>query len=313
MNILICGLGSIGKRHARLLRANFPQYNLFALRTYKGQEKNDLAISELGSWKEVDGHRFDVAFITNPTFLHTEYAIQCAERGINLFVEKPIDCKLVGFDRLLSLIEKQRLTAYVAYPLRYHPLVKELKSLLSNQRVLHSRAICASFLPQWRPGQNHLESYSSHSEKGGGVILDLSHDIDMVSYLFGEIKSIKGSYGRISSVTVDSEDYADLIITHSSGTTNLHLDYFSRCSRRFVEADTEEFYVKADLIGGSLELAGGNGKSTKEFSCQQDEMYVSQLKYFFDNYDNSKLNNNLFEAGRLFRKIIEFKENSCTS
>lgn len=307
MNILFCGLGSIGKRQARLVRELYPEHALWALRSSRGQEKNDLAIPELRSWDEVDRLSFQIAFITSPTFLHTEHALACARRKMHLFVEKPIDCKTTGLEDLLTTIEKYRLTAYLAYPLRYHPVVRELKEILQGKTILHARAACSSYLPSWRPNQDHLKNYSAHRAQGGGVILDLSHDIDLAEYLFGEIQKIEGRFGRCAEVTIDSEDFADLLLTHPRSHTNLHLNYFSRRRERYVAADTNDFSVRANLVRNSLFLQSNTENWEKEIIGEPDAMYRDQLRYFFGHLDNPHLQNNLFEAGRLFRKLIEFR------
>ena len=154
MKILICGLGSIGKRHARILQ-KMGGHEIFALRTYQGQEKNDLGIKELKSWEEVDRYAFDIALITNPTCLHVTTALECARRRMHLFIEKPIGASLENLDPLLNLVEEKSLTAYVAYPLRFHPVIETLKKRIEGQKILHARATCASFLPEWRSNQNH--------------------------------------------------------------------------------------------------------------------------------------------------------------
>lgn len=313
MKILFCGLGSIGKKHAALLQRHFPGYDLFALRTYQGQEKNDLNIQELRSWSEVDLHTFGVAFITNPTSLHLQYALECASRKMNLFIEKPVDQSLSGLEDLLSLVDRHRLTTYVAYPLRFHPVTRELKSILHHQHFLHSRAVCASYLPSWRPNQDHKKSYSSHQKQGGGVLLDLSHDIDLIAYLYGEILEIEGFAGRQSTVTVDSEDYADLLITHPLGKTNLHLDYFCIEPRREIEITTQSSFIKADLIHNTLQINDGKESQLKKFPFEREDMYRDQLSYFFRNIENRKMENNLFSAADLYKKLITFRENQCLS
>lgn len=307
LKILICGLGSIGKRHAKLLKEHF-DHQLFALRTHRGQAINDLGIPELQSWEEADRQSFDAAFITNPTFLHISTALECAKRKMNLFIEKPIDCKREGLAALLKQVEEKNLTSYVAYPLRFHPVLQTLKERLKGQKILHSRMICASFMPHWRSRQNDRQNYSSYSEQGGGVVLDLSHEIDSTAYLFGEIKKIDGCFARVSDLTIDSEDTADLVIFQAEGVTHLHLDYFSHNPQRIIEVDTPEFSLRADLWNHTLDTLKDSKPARQHFSAAGDEMYLSQLKYFFQNLNNSRMQNNLFDAVPIFEKIIEFKE-----
>src|SRR6188472_1576888 len=172
VRVLILGLGSIGRRHATLLRRHFShEVELASMRTHIGPDSNDLGIPEISGWNEISAQRFDVALIANPTNMHIDTAIRCAERGLHLFIEKPIDCRLDGLDHLLSIVAERRLTAYVAYPMRFHPVVRELKSRLVGRKILHANMVCASFLPDWRPDQDHLKGYSASWARGGGVFL----------------------------------------------------------------------------------------------------------------------------------------------
>ena len=306
MKILIVGLGSIGKRHAQILK-EMPANEIFALRTFKGEEKNGLGIRELSSWSEVDELDFEVALITNPTFMHVETAFECAKRNMHLFIEKPIDCKTDGLDKLIELVREKNLTAYVAYPLRFHPVIHELKKKLQGQNILHSRAVCASYMPNWRSKQKRKTTYSSFREQGGGVILDSSHEIDYIEYLFGEIKDIQGIYGRQSSVTVDSEDFCDLNLFHPEGVTNLHMNLFSFETQRYIEIDTKEFYIKGDLNRFQITIKDHTRESTLNFSTEYEAMFRSQIRYFFEHLGNPDIQNNLITAAKLFRKVLEFR------
>lgn len=306
MNILIVGLGSIGMRHARIIK-EISGHEIFALRTFQGQEKNDLGIRELRSWNEVDKHSFGAALITNPTFMHLETAFECAKRNMHLFIEKPIDCKTDGLDELIDLVNQKKLTAYVAYPLRFHPVICELKKKLQGQTILHSRAVCASYMPNWRSKQKRKTTYSSFQEQGGGVILDCSHEIDYVEYLFGEIEDIRGIFGRQSDVTVDSEDFCDLNLFHPQGVTNLHMNLFSFETQRYIEVDTKEFYIKGDLNRFQIKIKDHTRESTLNFSTDYEAMFRSQMHYFFEHLGNPDIQNNLLAAGKLFRKVLQFR------
>ena len=99
LKILFFGLGSIGKKHAKIIKNNF-DFDLFAYRTGKGQEKNDLKIEEFHSLNDAFSINPDIAFITNPTFLHVETALECARRNIDIFIEKPISDSLDKVDLL---------------------------------------------------------------------------------------------------------------------------------------------------------------------------------------------------------------------
>ena len=216
MRIVIFGLGSIGKRQARILRENF-SHELYAFRS--GEKKswnNDLGIKEIYAWDELKTLRPDVAFITNPTFLHAQTALACASLGMHLFIEKPLSNSLKGIAAIETICRKKKLTCYVAYGLRFHPVIKALRKLITGKKIQHVRVTCSSYLPSWRKGTSSRNSYSGIKDQGGGALLDLSHEFDYIRYLFGEFKIISGVYGKASHVTVDSEDFADVLITSQS-------------------------------------------------------------------------------------------------
>ena len=133
MKILFFGLGSIGKKHASILKNNF-DFELHAFRTGNGQETNDLDIHEFNKLDEAFSIKPDVAFITNPTSLHVSTALECAKRNIALFIEKLISHSLENLKELEKEIKKRNLFVYVAYNLRFHPVITHLKELISQKQ-----------------------------------------------------------------------------------------------------------------------------------------------------------------------------------
>lgn len=307
MKIIFFGLGSIGQKHAKILLKNF-KYDLYAFRSGINDRPNSLGTKELFSWEEVEKLKPNIAFITNPTGLHIETAIRCAEIGCQLFIEKPIGNTLNGLDKLIRTVKKKSLVTYVAYNLRFHPIIVKLKKYLNGQKPLHVRVVCTSFLPNWHPNTNYLKSYSANAKMGGGVILDLSHEIDYLSYLLGPIKILTGNYARRSKVTSDAEDYADLLIDTEISPANIHINFLSQLKQRYAQIDFENLTVVADIIKADIkEYRNKTLVKSYQLDYQKGQEYTTQLKYFFDNIENPKMMNNLEEAANLYRKIIAFK------
>ena len=307
MKIIFFGLGSIGQRHAKILLENY-KYDLYAYRSGIHDIPNELTIKELHSWGEVEKLKPDIVFITNPTSLHIETAIKCASLNCKLFIEKPVGKDMRDLDKLINIVEKRNLVTYVAYNLRFHPVVRKLKEILKRKKTLYARAVCTSFLPAWRPNTDYLKSYSANSDMGGGVILDLSHEIDYVDYLFGGIKEISGKFAKVSDVTLDTEDYVDMLVVSNGIPVNIHIDFLSQHRQRYMQIDFEGLTVVGDLIDAEIkEFEGGKIKSRIRLEYTQGQEYKEQMKHFFDNIDNPKMMNNLLEAAGLFKKIILFK------
>lgn len=227
---------------------------------------------------------------------------------MHLFIEKPIDCTTAGLPELLALVRERGLSSYVAYPLRFHPTVRELRRRLQGRTVLHASMVSSSFLPEWRHGQDHRRSYSRYAEQGGGVLLDMSHELDTAEYLFGPAEGMEGVLSRVSEVTVTAEDCADLLLRFWWGVCGVHLSMFGRHPRRWVEVDTADGYLRGDLRAGSvLEVVDGDGR-LEELPVEPDGMYLDQFRYFFDHIGRDDMQNSLPRAARLFERIIEFRE-----
>ena len=165
MKVVIFGLGSIGQRHAKILKRK-KGCVLAAFRNQKGK-KNSLGIQEMYSWKEVEQFRPDAALVTNPTSLHITTAIDCTWRGVPVFIEKPLGADVRQLPELLNVVAQKHISTYVAYVFRFHPVIEALREAASRHAVLHMKVLCSSYLPLWRPGKNHLESYSAHKKLSG--------------------------------------------------------------------------------------------------------------------------------------------------
>lgn len=307
MKIIFFGLGSIGQRYARILIENY-QHDLYAFRSGINDAPNQLGIKELRSWEKVDKLKPDVAFITNPPSLHIETALKCAEISCKLFIEKPIGSNLENLDKLIRFVKEKNLVTYVSYNLRFHPVIKKLKEYMVKQKPLHVRVVCSSYLPNWRPNTDYLNSYSANASMGGGAILDLSHELDYVDYLFGGIKEIMGNFSKVSDITVDAEDYADMLVVGGNIPINIHIDFLSQLKQRYIQIDFNGLTVLGDLIKSEIkEYKGEIMKSSLKLKYQPGQEYNEQINYFFDNIDNPKMMNNLLEAVGMFKKIVSFK------
>lgn len=304
--ILLTGLGSIGRRHARLL-ASRGDVELFALRS--GHSAGSFnGVKDLFSWDDVMSVSPDIAFITNQTAAHLETAIKCAGMGMHLFIEKPLDTCLERLPELKALVKEKGLTAYVAYNLRFHPGVVDLRTIVASEGFELAEVYCSSWLPDWRPGTEHLKSYSALSALGGGVVLDLSHEPDYAGYIFGEIVGIDGRAARVSTVTVDAEDTADLTLHLKGGQkVAVHVDFCTRGpASRMVKAVTRAASYELDLISGRLITVRDGRREERTYQVDRDATYKAQLDYFFAHLGREHMNG-LDEAGNLLKMLLALK------
>lgn len=308
MTVVFFGLGSIGIRHAKILQKT-NGCKLYAFRSGYRKSKNRLGIPEVIKWRELKAIRPDVSFITNPTSLHASTALKCARMGTSLFIEKPLDCSLSNVAALNELVRRKKLASYVAYVLRFHPVIQKLKLILKHRKPLHVRVVCSSHLFHWRSGAEQSRSYSRFNRMGGGVIYDLSHEFDYIQYLFGTIRVMKGFFGKRSRVTVDSEDYADILIKCGTVPVNLHLNLFSQDRKREITVQLSDKTLVADLIKSTIvEYKNGKVVRTTRFKSGIPECFTDQIRFFMRNRRNPRMMNNVSEASKLFKIIYAFKK-----
>lgn len=263
MRALVVGQGSIGRRHARLL-AEAGHEVAFVSRTASHDHR---CYGELAS--AVAKELPDYIVIANTTAEHYASLATLAEIGFTgtVLVEKPL------FDATHTLPAHRFARLAVAYNLRFHPVLRELKQRLQGQRILSVEAYAGQWLPDWRPGTDHRNGYSAHRSQGGGVLRDLSHELDLIAWLFGPWSRIAALGGRRSNVTVDSDDlWTILLETNSGASATLQLNYLDRPGRRRLVVITNDATHVADVSAATLTT---NGETTK-FNVHRDDTYRAE-------------------------------------
>lgn len=310
MRVLFTGLGSIGRRHLRLLRAGEETFDVHAYRSGATSRESPNDVTDHKSLEEALATEPEIAFITNPTTLHLETAVSCAKEGCDLFIEKPISDSLDGLADLEEIVEEQDLITYVGCNLRFTPVLKQLRDWLTVSRigtVLSFRAHAGSYLPDWRPDQDYRESYSASREMGGGVVLDLIHEFDYVYWLLGDVSEVVGRADQVSSLEISSEDVSETILRTEDGAIgSIHLDYIRKTPRRIFEISGEDGIIRADLNAQQAILETQNHRHVEKFDYERDDVYRDQLTYFLTHVrDRTACQNDVAEAKRVLEIALK--------
>lgn len=288
MNVLIIGLGSIARKHITALHSMQLDLNIYALRSNSNAE-NEEGVENI---YDLDGINivFDFAIISNPTHLHYQFIEKLAHRGIPLFIEKPaVDC-LENVDKLVDLINEKQLVTYVACNLRFHPCLLFLKNKIDTEstRINEVNVYCGSYLPDWRPGKDFRTIYSANATMGGGVHLDLFHELDYTTWLFGFPNGSKSIFRNNSSLEIDAFDYANYSLEYSTFTANIILNYYRRKPKREIEIVLENDTWTIDLIENVIRNDIGE-YLFKAIGFSVKDTYLLQLEYFIGCLENKNL------------------------
>lgn len=282
--VLIVSLGSIGQRHARNLSSLYDNLELIAFRSKKNKRETGLNIKEYYDLKEALKEKPLAAIISNPTSLHISTALELAEAGVNLFIEKPISNNLDGIEPLQRVIKEKNLTVMVGYCLRFHPLLKKIHAMVTKGalgKILFARVQAGQYLPDWHPEMDHKNSYSAKNSLGGGVILDLSHELDYTQWLFGDVKEVTASIGKISDLEIETEDYAEILLTFNEQVrAEVHLDYLQRFPTRTGLIVGEKAAISFDINNSRMELYSKRRRVEISQPYDIDQMYKDEIKHF---------------------------------
>ena len=280
MKVCFAGIGSIAKRHIRNLHAVCDERDIhLQVDAYRRRPDAVEGVNTIYNDIDVVPDDYDAVFITNPTELHLETLKQFHNKGRHFFIEKPV----VSLAQLSSAREfkvRDNSVYYVAAPLRYNAVIQWIKNNVDVNDVFSIRSISSSYLPDWRPGQDYRETYSAHKAMGGGVSIDLIHEWDYLTYLFGWPETVNSLIGKKSNLEIDSDDYAVYIAEYSNKVAELHLDYFGRKTIREIQLFTKEDTIVGDIFNNKLRFLV-TGKEL-DFHEERDDYQKRELRYFLD-------------------------------
>ena len=234
MKFLIAGLGSIGRRHFRNLIA-LGEKDIILLRSHRATLPDDELAGypvEADLAEALKKHKPEAVIVANPTSLHLDVAIPAAEAGCHILLEKPVSNSLDRLDVLQKAAEKSGSRILVGFQFRYHPTLNKARELIQASalgKVLTVHAHWGEYLPQWHPWEDYRQGYAARADLGGGVIVTLTHPLDYLRFLLGEVESLWSFNGHLSPLEMDVEDAAEIGLRFVSGAVGgVHLNYFQR-------------------------------------------------------------------------------------
>lgn len=278
--VCFVGVGSIAKRHIRNLRLICDERGII-LHIDAYRRSQDFIEGVECVYTDVNDicDDYDAIFITNPTEMHMDSLRRFHDKGKNFFIEKPVVSVKQMEDAKKFQIRKNAIY-YIACPLRYNAVIQWIKNNIDRDKIISVRSISSSYLPDWRPGQDYRKTYSAHRNMGGGVSIDLIHEWDYLTYLFGWPQNVHSFIRKKSNLEIDSDDIAVYIAEYDNKIIELHLDYFGRKTIREIQLFTYEDTIIGDIANNEIKfLAKGE---TIDFHEKRDDYQKRELNHFLD-------------------------------
>lgn len=285
-DIAFVGLGSIGTRHLNNVHAFLDDRgDTYAIDLYRHKLQDSLPDGVRAQYLYgealTDEQQYDIVFVTNPTSLHEDAIRKFIGHTKAFFIEKPIFGDTHINAELLDQLDAVR--NYVACPLRYNPVLQYAYEYGLCNNAIAVRAICSSYLPEWRPNTDYRQCYSAHRDMGGGVGIDLIHEWDYLTWLLGMPEKCHSIQTKISNLEIDSDDIAIYIAKTKNTSVEVHLDYFGRKPIRQLEIFLPDDTIRCDLLQGSIAYLK-SGKQL-QLDAERNAFQMKEIAHFFDIVD----------------------------
>ncbi len=290
--VLIVGLGSIGKRHLRLARELLPEADIRVLRHQTSNEIPEYANGCVFTVEETLAFLPNIAVIASPAPFHIVTAQALAAAGVHLLIEKPLSASLNGVTQLIETCQKQRAVLLTGYNLRFLPSLQRYRELIGEGvigKVLSVRCEIGQYLPSWRPESDYRQGVTANKKLGGGALLELSHEIDYLYWIFGEVEWVTSILSRQSGLEIDVEDTAHLILGFPPQVdghqliATLNLDLIRHDTTRACIAIGEGGSLRWDGLTGQVMVYRAGATAWCElfrYQHQRDDSYRAEWQEF---------------------------------
>jgi len=264
--VIIIGRGTIAKKHEIILRNIKKKLNILKIKSRNLKKENKKLIFQIKKFNP------DYIIISSPATSHYKQ-MMIIENILSkkvVLIEKPL------FEKNYKLPPKTKNKYFVGFNLRYDPSLIYLKKYLTKKKYFHVSINCSSFLPSWRKNIDYRSSVSAKKSLGGGVLLELSHEIDYLIWLIGKIKILHVVSKKISNLKINTDDYLNLSAKSGKTLINVSLNFFSRIKRREIIIDGNNFNIFADIINRKIIIYEKKNKIVKSFLKPENYSFIQQ-------------------------------------
>ena len=296
MKFLICGFGNCGQRHFRNLKTLLLDCEIDIVCSTKTNYRifdNELNISYANDLKEIYDineiyhdldeallNKYDASFVCSLPPERIDIAIDLAEQGINLFIEKPLSNNLDKVYKLKELVEENKLKCALGFQMRFSPIIEEIKQMVDDDvfgDIYRIEVNHCNNIHNWTKGRNLKKHfYALNKEKGGGVLLSQIHEIDYLTYLFGKHYPIAAIYGNWLNTEV--EDNITILSNLESNNRCIpiiiNLDFISTIPRRDINIYGLQKTQKFDLMPNN--------------SDEWNNLFIEEIKSFIGLLEGEK-------------------------
>jgi predicted dehydrogenase len=290
--VLIVGFGSIGSRHLRLARQLLPKADIRLLRH---QAYDFVPEDANGCFHDLaNALKFQpqLAVVANPAPFHLQVALPLAEQGVHLLIEKPLSVSSAEVSQLIEICESRQCILMIGYNLRFLPSLTRFRDLVRSGelagKVASVRCEIGQYLPTWRQGVDYRKGVSARNDLGGGALLELSHEIDYLCWIFGRVDWVSASLLRQGHLDIDVEDSAHLLLGFEPAAdghqlvASLNMDFIRHDTTRSCVAIGSRGSLRWNALTGCVDFfacGAANWQTIYTLVPERDESYLSEWNH----------------------------------
>lgn len=313
-HLLVLGCGSVGKRHARNLAGLGCRISCFDPREDRRAEMADEtplvnSFAELDAALGSDGT--DGVVVASPTLFHPEQTIKAVQCGLPVLLEKPPAKTLAEARAMAQAAEQAGVSVLLGYTWRWWPPLLRVRELLESGCIgkpLHVQFHMSAHLADWHPWEPYQEFFMASSRLGGGALLDESHWIDLMLWLFGQPQSLYGQVEKNTGLEIETDDNVDVILNYPNGLRiTMHLDLYGRPHEKFIRfiGDQGTIVWTADPNRISIGTGMEQQWQHEEFKLERNDMFLAVAREFISVLEGAAVQSCSLADGIRVMEIIE--------
>ncbi len=312
-DIAIIGFGSIAKKHFAILKNHKKIKNIYIVSKSlkKINNPNTFILKNKNELKTVN---IDKVFICSPSNCHLNDAVFFIKKKCEIFIEKPFTNSLQISKKNLSLFSRYKKKILIGYPFRFSSAALQLKNIIKKNKlgkIIDIEIACCSYLPNWRKNKPYQKSVSSIKKLGGGVIFELSHEIDYILWIFGKPKKVISYFSPRNLLDIETEQFVRSIFIYKNFSINIKLSFNQEhLNERYCKITGTKSILIWNLINKTISVYKNNTlKEKKVFIKKDKDLLKKEISYFLNNKKNSIKNNKIInEQSRIIRLINKMKK-----
>jgi predicted dehydrogenase len=282
----VIGLGNIAKRHRANIRKMFPRCQIVAMPSSNRHVSEDVPDADIvvKNINELLAYTPELVIVASPATFHQQHALPFMGLNVPIIIEKPLSHCSSEAEQIVMATNECSSDIIVGYCLRFLPSTQVVRKLIDTGKIgkiYNVYAEVGQYLPDWRPSIDFRNSVSAKKSLGGGALLELSHELDYLAFLFGSEFEFKHAILRKSAeLRLDVEDLVDVVFCFNGGIVcNLHMDFLQKMPQRFCRLIGSDGRIEWDLIENKVVSYTSEGECVEYNSPSWDknEMYIALI------------------------------------